>query len=241
MATPNLRSCKQRLTRNRAKSSSPEASESKLRGNNSNPVAMNSKGCAADAESTATSKSNTLAPHVSQNVTPCPTVFVANLGPTCSEEELIQVFSSCPGFLKLKMQSTYGAPVAFVDFQDAACSNEALNRLQGTLLYSSPPGEGMRLENQLDCPVHCTDHVMSSFFSFTAQIEPCVHVQNVSSPSKSGLATGKVVCNEGRERSAVVGGDRGGGCSLARRGQRLVMEEGGNGATIATGGGEGGL
>ncbi|GFS37597.1 hypothetical protein Acr_00g0052950 [Actinidia rufa] len=56
MATPNLRSCKQRLTRNRAKSSSPEASGSKLRGNNSNPVAMNSKGCAADAESTATSK-----------------------------------------------------------------------------------------------------------------------------------------------------------------------------------------
>lgn len=25
--------------------------------------------------------------------------------------------SRCPGFLKLKMQSTYGAPVAFVDFQ----------------------------------------------------------------------------------------------------------------------------
>ncbi|XP_057491747.1 uncharacterized protein LOC130777402 isoform X3 [Actinidia eriantha] len=97
-------------------------------------------------ETTSAKLSNTLAPHVSQNVTPCPTVFVANLGPTCSEEELIQVFSSCPGFLKLKMQSTYGAPVAFVDFQDAACSNEALNRLQGTLLYSSPPGEGMRLE-----------------------------------------------------------------------------------------------
>lgn len=76
----------------------------------------------------------------------CPTIFVANLGPTCTEEELIQVFSSFPGFLKLKMQSTYGAPVAFVDFQDAACSTEALNHLQGTKLYSSPPGEGMRLE-----------------------------------------------------------------------------------------------
>ncbi|KAK6128694.1 hypothetical protein DH2020_037544 [Rehmannia glutinosa] len=78
--------------------------------------------------------------------TPCPTIFVANLGPTSSEEELMQVFSRCRGFLKLKMQSTYGAPVAFVDFQDTACSTEALSYLQGTVLYSSTSGEGMRLE-----------------------------------------------------------------------------------------------
>ncbi|XAR57775.1 hypothetical protein NMG60_11026032 [Bertholletia excelsa] len=84
--------------------------------------------------------------HNSSNAPPCPTLFVANLGPSCSEEELLQVFSSCPGFLKLKMQSTYGAPVAFVDFQDTASSTDALNQLQGTMLYSSPPGEGMRLE-----------------------------------------------------------------------------------------------
>ncbi|KAF9678524.1 hypothetical protein SADUNF_Sadunf07G0043800 [Salix dunnii] len=85
---------------------------------------------------------------------PCPTLFVANLGQNCTEEELIQVFSrqgsnshsGCPGFLKLKMQSTYGAPVAFVDFQDAASSTGALNHLQGTILYSSVAGEGMRLE-----------------------------------------------------------------------------------------------
>ncbi|XP_073060507.1 uncharacterized protein [Primulina eburnea] len=83
---------------------------------------------------------------VKSNNTPCPTLFVANLGPTCSEEELNRVFSRCRGFLKLKMQSTYGAPVSFVDFQDTACSTEALNRLQGTILYSSTSGEGMRLE-----------------------------------------------------------------------------------------------
>lgn len=77
---------------------------------------------------------------------PCPTLFVANLGPRCTEQELIQVFSRCSGFLKLKMQSTYGAPVAFVDFQDTACSTEALNQLQGTLLHSSPAGDGIRLE-----------------------------------------------------------------------------------------------
>ncbi|CAA0814342.1 Nicotinate phosphoribosyltransferase 2, partial [Striga hermonthica] len=80
------------------------------------------------------------------NGIPCPTLFVANLGPTCSEEELMQAFSRCRGFLKLKMQSTYGTPVAFVDFKDTACSTEALSHLQGAILYSSTSGEGMRLE-----------------------------------------------------------------------------------------------
>ncbi|KAI8020054.1 RNA-binding protein with multiple splicing 2 [Camellia lanceoleosa] len=105
----------------------------------------NFDGRAVNETSTATFN-NYSTPHVPQNVNACPTLFVANLGPTCSEQELIQVFSSCHGFIKLKMQSTYGTPVAFVDFQDAACSSEALNHLQGTILYSSPPGEGMRLE-----------------------------------------------------------------------------------------------
>lgn len=76
---------------------------------------------------------------------PCPTLFVANLGQSCTEQELIQVFSRCRGFLKLKMQSTYGAPVSFVDFQDTASSTEALSNLQGRILQSSS-GEGMRLE-----------------------------------------------------------------------------------------------
>lgn len=81
-----------------------------------------------------------------RNVTPCPTLFVASLGPTASEQELVQVFSRCPGYLKLKMQKMHGSPVAFVDFQDTASSSGALAHLQGTILYSSRPGEGMRLE-----------------------------------------------------------------------------------------------
>ncbi|XP_028243837.1 U1 small nuclear ribonucleoprotein A-like isoform X1 [Glycine soja] len=85
-------------------------------------------------------------PYVPQNSTPCATLFVANLGSSCNEQELIQVFSRYPGFLKLKMQSTYGAPVAFVDFQDVGSSTDALNSLQGTILHSSQSGEGMRVE-----------------------------------------------------------------------------------------------
>ncbi|KAB1212425.1 RNA-binding protein with multiple splicing 2 [Morella rubra] len=97
-------------------------------------------------DAAAANLNNPPVPSVPQNATPCPTLFVANLGPTCTEQELIQVFSRCPGFLKLKMQNTYGAPVAFVDFQDTGCSTGAMNHLQGTILYSSPAGEGMRLQ-----------------------------------------------------------------------------------------------
>ncbi|KAI4308043.1 hypothetical protein L6164_031161 [Bauhinia variegata] len=95
-------------------------------------------------DNAAANLNNFSTPHIPQNATLCPTLFVANLGPSCTEQELIQVFSRCPGFLKLKLQSTYGPPVAFVDFQDVASSTGALNSLQGTMLYSSP--EGMRLE-----------------------------------------------------------------------------------------------
>uniref|UniRef100_A0A0D6R7A0 RRM domain-containing protein n=1 Tax=Araucaria cunninghamii TaxID=56994 RepID=A0A0D6R7A0_ARACU len=76
---------------------------------------------------------------------PCPTLFIANLGPTCSQEELTHVLMRCPGFLKLKMQIRGGLPVAFVDFQDTACSTQALSQLQNMILYSSDRG-GMRVE-----------------------------------------------------------------------------------------------
>ncbi|KAG2332262.1 hypothetical protein Bca52824_003442 [Brassica carinata] len=77
---------------------------------------------------------------------PCPTLFIANLGPNCTESELVQVFSRCHGFLKLKIQGTYGTHVAFVDFRDVSCSSEALHALQGTVLHSSLTGEGLRLQ-----------------------------------------------------------------------------------------------
>ncbi|GAB2227327.1 hypothetical protein Droror1_Dr00009144 [Drosera rotundifolia] len=96
---------------------------------------------------TSSVKPSTLSsPHALQNNPPCPTIFVANLGPACTERELTQIFSSCRGFLKLKMQNSRGAPVAFVDFEDTASSSEALGQLQGAILRSSTDGEGMRLE-----------------------------------------------------------------------------------------------
>ncbi|XP_021714357.1 RNA binding protein fox-1 homolog 3-like isoform X2 [Chenopodium quinoa] len=98
------------------------------------------------SEANAAKSSHSSASHIPQDNPPCPTIFVANLGPRSSEQELTQVFSRCRGFLKLKIQGTYGAPVAFVDFQDTACSTEALSQLQGTVLISSSSGDGLRLE-----------------------------------------------------------------------------------------------
>jgi len=76
---------------------------------------------------------------------PCPTLFVANLGPTCTEDELRQVLSRFRGFKMLKMQTKGGMPVAFVDFEDVTSSGEALKQLQGTWLPSSDRG-GLHLE-----------------------------------------------------------------------------------------------
>ncbi|KAL3702511.1 hypothetical protein R1sor_020533 [Riccia sorocarpa] len=76
---------------------------------------------------------------------PCSTLFIANLGQTCTEDELVQVLSRFPGYRKIKMQIKGGLPVAFVEFQDVMCSTQALTQLQNSMLSSSDRG-GMRLE-----------------------------------------------------------------------------------------------
>lgn len=73
---------------------------------------------------------------------PCSTLFVANLGQFVSEHELKEIFSSCPGFARLRLltASTAGSsqgPVAFVEFSSAGEAAAAMGRLQGALLLSS--------------------------------------------------------------------------------------------------------
>lgn len=76
---------------------------------------------------------------------PCSTLFVANLGTFCSEQELKELFASLPGFVRLKMNNKGGSPVAFVEYQDVRCASDALTRLQGAILMSSERG-GIRIE-----------------------------------------------------------------------------------------------
>ncbi|KAK4267331.1 hypothetical protein QN277_024125 [Acacia crassicarpa] len=75
----------------------------------------------------------------------CSTLFIANLGPNCTEIELKQAFSAYPGFSMVKMRSRGGMPVAFADFTETEQATKAMQELQGSSLSSSDRG-GMHIE-----------------------------------------------------------------------------------------------
>ncbi|XP_039754667.1 protein couch potato [Pararge aegeria] len=79
--------------------------------------------------------------HPSHPAPPCSTLFVANLGQFVSEHELKEIFSSCPGFSRLRLltggSGGGSGPVAFVDFLTPSDAATAMARLQGALLLSS--------------------------------------------------------------------------------------------------------
>lgn len=50
-----------------------------------------------------------------------------------------------PGFSRLRMHSKGSIPVAFVEFNNAACAGSAMTTLQGTYLLSSDRG-AIRIE-----------------------------------------------------------------------------------------------
>jgi hypothetical protein len=76
---------------------------------------------------------------------PCSTLFIANLGPNCTDEELKTAFSQYPGFKSTKRRDRGGMPVAFADYEEVEQATEAMNTLQGSLLASSDRG-GMHIE-----------------------------------------------------------------------------------------------
>ncbi|KAI9102946.1 hypothetical protein K1719_023385 [Acacia pycnantha] len=75
----------------------------------------------------------------------CSTLFIANLGPNCTEIELKQAFSVYRGFNMVKMRSRGGMPVAFADYAETEEATKAMQELQGSSLSSSDPG-GMHIE-----------------------------------------------------------------------------------------------
>ncbi|XP_057534146.1 U2 small nuclear ribonucleoprotein B'' isoform X2 [Amaranthus tricolor] len=79
------------------------------------------------------------------DVKPCSTLFIANLGPTCSEDELRQALSQYTGFNGMKMRAKGGMPVAFADYEEVEQATNAMQALQGSMLPSSDRG-GMHIE-----------------------------------------------------------------------------------------------
>ncbi|XP_050578827.1 protein couch potato-like isoform X5 [Bombus affinis] len=84
-------------------------------------------------------------PNIAVSNAPCSTLFVANLGQFVSEHELKDIFSSFPGFSRLRMHTKGGSPVAFVEYQDVRYAAQAMATLQGSFLLSSDRG-AIRIE-----------------------------------------------------------------------------------------------
>uniref|UniRef100_A0ACD5XVW3 Uncharacterized protein n=1 Tax=Avena sativa TaxID=4498 RepID=A0ACD5XVW3_AVESA len=91
------------------------------------------------------SSSNDQPDKSSTETPPCSTLFLANFGQTCTEQELEELLSKQPGFHVLKMRRRGGLPAAFADFTDIESSTAAMNNLQGTILSSSD-SDGLHIE-----------------------------------------------------------------------------------------------
>ncbi|KAL5469296.1 hypothetical protein EMCRGX_G030538 [Ephydatia muelleri] len=78
--------------------------------------------------------------------TPCSTLFVANLEPHQTEEELAMIFACCEGFIKAKLYTRSGPPVCFAEFRDVECATSAMEKFQGHMLASSKRNSGIRIE-----------------------------------------------------------------------------------------------
>ncbi|KAI8354080.1 hypothetical protein BD560DRAFT_408066 [Blakeslea trispora] len=75
---------------------------------------------------------------------PCNTLYVGNLPPNTSEEELRQIFSVCKGYRRMCFRTKPQGPMCFVEFEDIVFASQALNELQGHNLTNSIKG-GIRL------------------------------------------------------------------------------------------------
>lgn len=75
----------------------------------------------------------------------CSTLFVANLSPGVTEDELRSVFKAFAGFTRLRMHTKNGTSVAFIEYATLASATSAMMALQGFHLGSSERG-GLRIE-----------------------------------------------------------------------------------------------
>lgn len=75
---------------------------------------------------------------------PCNTLYVGNLPPNTSEDELRKLFSNRKGYRRMCFRTKSQGPMCFVEFEDITYASQALNELQGYALTNSVKG-GIRL------------------------------------------------------------------------------------------------
>ncbi|TYJ13676.1 hypothetical protein E1A91_A10G066400v1 [Gossypium mustelinum] len=98
-----------------------------------------------DPENSVPAANEQLERTIDEGAQACSTLFIANLGPNCTEYELKQVLSKYPGFNMLKIRTKGGMPVAFADFEQVEQATKVMTDLQSSLLPSSDRG-GMHIE-----------------------------------------------------------------------------------------------
>ncbi|KAA3479262.1 RNA-binding with multiple splicing [Gossypium australe] len=98
-----------------------------------------------DPENSVPAANEQLERTIDEGAQACSTLFIANLGPNCTEYELKQVLSEYPGFNMLKIRAKGGMPVAFADFEQVEQATKVMTDLQSCLLPSSDRG-GMHIE-----------------------------------------------------------------------------------------------
>ncbi|TYI05176.1 hypothetical protein ES332_A10G070200v1 [Gossypium tomentosum] len=98
-----------------------------------------------DPENSVPAANERLERTIDEGAQACSTLFIANLGPNCTEYELKQVLSKYPGFNMLKIRAKGGMPVAFADFEQVEQATKVMTDLQSSLLPSSDRG-GMHIE-----------------------------------------------------------------------------------------------
>ena len=75
---------------------------------------------------------------------PCNTLYVGNLPPDASEDELKSIFSTRQGYKRLCFRNKGNGPMCFVEFEDIAFATKSLEELYGYGLSNSVKG-GIRL------------------------------------------------------------------------------------------------
>lgn len=75
---------------------------------------------------------------------PCNTLYVGNLPPATSEDELRSLFSQCEGYKRMCFRAKPQGPMCFVEFEDVVYATQAMSEHQAHLLSNSIKG-GIRL------------------------------------------------------------------------------------------------
>lgn len=100
---------------------------------------------------------------------PCNTLYVGNLHPNTSEEELKELFSKSVGYKRLSFRNKGNGPMCFVEFEDVACATLAMQELYGKQLSNSVKG-GIRLSFSKNPLVSCINGSFQRYLIPTSRV-----------------------------------------------------------------------